>query len=233
MNTWIRRISMALAVVALPAVVAAQPWSDSFDSYANGSGLHGQGGWRGWNGSPAFDAFVTGAQAFSVPHSVEIRPTSDIVQSFVGANSGRWTIAGWCFIPNGSTGEQFFILLNDYTENGVQNWSTQILFNSTTGLVTDFDAVGASLPLIRNQWTEVRVEIDFTADTQSIYYGGALLNAKSWTDGASGDGDLNLEALDLFSNLGSTIYWDDLSLVLESPVSVEQTSWSQIKSIFR
>jgi hypothetical protein len=223
---------MALVLVSLPALAAAQ-WADSFDSYANGSGLHGQGGWRGWNGSVAADAFVSGVQARSVPHSVAISPTSDIVQQFVGVNSGRWTISGWCFVPTGSTGEQYFILLNDYTENGVQNWSTQILINSTTGLVTDFDAVGPSLPIIRNQWVEVRVEIDFTVNSQTIYYGGTFLNTKSWTEGASGMGDLNLEALDLFSNLGSTIYWDDLSLIPENPVSIEPSSWGQIKSIFR
>ena len=28
-------------------------WSDNFDSYATGSQLHGQGGWKGWDNNPA------------------------------------------------------------------------------------------------------------------------------------------------------------------------------------
>ena len=234
MNTWVPRIVMALALVSLPAFVAAQPWADGFDAYANGSGLHNQGGWRGWDGNPAFDAFVTNAQALSIPHSVDITPTSDIVQQFAGANTGTWIMTGWCYIPSGSTGDQYFILLNTYNEGGPNNWSTQILFDSDTGLVSDADnPFGTTFAIVNNQWVEVRVEIDLLANNQDIYYDGALLNSKSWTEGASGGGVLNIEALDLFSAGGSSIYWDDVSLFGGGPISVEQTSWGSIKSRFR
>ncbi|MBK9233821.1 MAG: hypothetical protein IPO15_24020 [Anaerolineae bacterium] len=31
-------------------------WSDNFDSYATGSQMHGQGGWKGWANDPAAGA---------------------------------------------------------------------------------------------------------------------------------------------------------------------------------
>ena len=234
MSKWSLRTLMTLALIALPALAVAQPWSDNFDSYANGSGLHGQGGWRGWDGSIAADAYVSNLYSRSAPHSAEIRPTSDIVQQFTGATSGQWVMTGWVYIPTGTTGEQYFILLNTYNEGGPYNWSTQILFNSTTGLVSDPDDISSTqFSMIRNQWVELRVEIDLDADTQSIYYGGNLMNTKSWTNGVSGNGAVNIAALDLFSNNGSTIYWDDVSLAHGGPISVEPTSWGAVKSLYR
>ena len=69
----------AVSAVALgtliwnPATAYADgDWFDDFDSYALGSGMHGQGGWEGWFGDPGADAFVTDAQALSGPHSLDI-----------------------------------------------------------------------------------------------------------------------------------------------------------------
>jgi MYXO-CTERM domain-containing protein len=59
----------------------------------------------------------------------------------------------------------------------------------------------------------VRFEIDLDADVQDIYYDGNLLSSKSWTDGVSGGGALNIGAVDIFANGASPIYWDDMSLV--------------------
>jgi hypothetical protein len=233
MNTWVLRITMTLALISLPAFVAAQPWSDDFDAYANGSGLHGQGGWRAWDGNTAFDAFVTDVQSRSAPHSADIILNADIVQQFVGANAGEWTIGGYCYIPSGSTGQQFFILLNDYNEGGAKNWSSEIVFDSNTGFVFDNSGAGTAYPIINDQWVELRVEIDFNANDQDTYYGNQLVSTKSWTEGSSGGGALNLEALDLFSNNGSSIYWDDLTLLQPPPVSIEEVSWGEIKSRFR
>jgi len=60
------------------------------------------------------------------------------------------------------------------------------------------------------------VEIDFTADTQYVYYNEAFLTNKSWTDGVSGDGPLELGGIDLFANGATPIYYDDLSITGES-----------------
>ena len=83
-----------IAVMFLLASVAVADWSDNFDSYAAGSGLNGQGNWFCWGNNPDFDAYVSTTQAKSAPNSVDITPTSDMVQQF-DIMSGEWIISGW------------------------------------------------------------------------------------------------------------------------------------------
>jgi hypothetical protein len=216
------------------APAAALAWSDNFDAYANGSGLIGQGGWQGWDNDASANAFVTNVQARSVPHSMEARMTTDIVQQYTGVNSGQWVISGYVYIPTGIGGTQFFILLNQYQHLGPYNWSLDLQFDCTANLVRDFDNPAVPpLPLIRNQWVQVRVEINFATDTQSIFYGGNLLNQKSWTEGASGGGELNFECLDIFADTGGTIYWDDLDLREAGTTAVEPATWGGVKARFQ
>jgi hypothetical protein len=228
-----RMLLLSVCLALVPTLAAAQPWSDNFDSYPIG-GLIGNGGWAGWNDNPAADALVTNQVARSAPNSVEILPTSDVVQEFSGATSGQWVIGGYNYIPTGGSGVQFFILLNTYSPNGTQNWSLDLGFDQSAGVVFDFDDPGSpTLPIIYNQWVEVRVEIDLDANLQAVFYDGQLLTQKSWTEGASGGGAVNIDTLDLFSNNGSTIWWDDLYLMMEGTTPVEPTSWGHIKSVFK
>jgi len=66
--------------------------------------------------------------------------------------------------------------------------------------------------LVAHPLDRLPVEIDLDADWQEFYYNGQLLTAKSWTDGVSGDGALNIGAVDLFANGASSVYYDDMSL---------------------
>jgi len=222
---------LTAALVLAPA--AALAWADNFDGYANGSGLHNQGGWRGWDGNVGANAFVSNVQSRSAPHSAAVLPTSDIVQQYVGVNTGQWVLTGYNYVPSGVSGPQYLILLNVYNEGGPYNWSLDLLYDLTANQVRDADFPATPpLPLIRNQWVQTRIEINFATDTQAIYYGGNLLTQKSWTEGASGGGELNLDALDLFSNNGATIYWDDLSLLEAGVTAVEPTTWGRVKAAF-
>jgi hypothetical protein len=235
MRRSVRLLATLAAIAALPALAQAQ-WSDNFDSYANGTPLHGVGGWAGWDNNPGATGYVTNAQSHSAPHSVEIRPTTDLVQQFNGVGANTWMISGWSYCPTGGTGEQYWILLNTYVAGDPtsNNWSLDLLFDQTGGVVRDFDNPATpTIPLIRNQWVQVRVVIDFTANTQQVFYGATLFTTKSWTEGASGGGKLNLDALDLYSNAGSTIYWDDLVLAREGATPVESTTWGGVKGAFR
>lgn len=210
----IRQLLMFGAGVVLAAmpVTAFADWFDDFESYAPGSGLHGQGGWEGWLGDATWDAYVTDTIAYSGSNSLDSVGTTDIVQPFSGYTSGQWTFSAQQYIPRGFSGESYVILLNTYT--GSQNWSTQVRFDSALGMVeSEFE--GAQLPLIFDDWVEFRVDIDLDANSQSIYYDGSLLSAKSWTEGVSGGGALNIGALDIFANGATSIYYDDISLVPE------------------
>jgi len=214
------------------AGLAQADWMDDFESYAVGSGLHGQGGWHGWDGSPAADAYITDLYAHSPTRSVNVAGPTDIVHEYAGYTSGVNTFTAWQYIPQGFSGVTYFILLNEYTDLGPYNWSVQVHFDSATSTVIS-DPELDSLPLVIGQWVELKVVIDLDADTQTFFYNGLMLYSKSWTEGMSGGGSLNIAAVDLYANNASSVYYDDCSLVTEVPVPVENTTWGRVKQTYR
>jgi hypothetical protein len=188
-----------------------------FDSYTNGSSMHGQGGWKGWQNDPTWTAYVTDEQSFSVPHAVNITGDADLVHEFDGVDAGVWEFSAMQLVPDTYAGQSYFILLNTYDDGGTFNWSQQVRFDADLGVV-ESEADGAQLPLITGQWVELKTVIDFDNDLQTIYYDSQMLVQKSWTDGLSGGGALSLGAVDLFANGASPIYYDNISLVPEPAV---------------
>ena len=194
-------------------------WSENFDSYSLAQFLDGtpdDGGWKGWDNDTSVGAFVVDVYTQSNPHSVEIIDIVDLVHEFSGYNFGQWTFTAWQYIPSGYSGDSSFLLLNTYADGGPHennHWSNALTFNSATGNVQSW--TGESLPIIFDQWVEIRVEIDFDTDFQNIYYNDALLVGKSWTGGVEPGGALNLACVDLYSGSQSSseVYYDDLSIV--------------------
>lgn len=195
-------------------------WSDNFDSYATGSQMHGQGGWKGWFNDPVGGALTSGVQAVSAPNSVAILGASDLVHEYSGTNSGQWVYTAWQYIPTDFTGQSYFILLNSYDDAGSSlNWSAQVMFDGGANTVTNDGGVsGGSLALVKGQWVELRLELDLDADTGAFYYNNQLLYTGTWSGQVSGGGAVNLAAVDLFANNASVIYYDDLSLVMAQTV---------------
>lgn len=185
--------------------------AETFDTYAEGSSMHGQGGWTGWDNDPALGAIVTDEHSRSLPYSVDIWANADLVQEFTGATTGRWKLTAWQYIPPWYSGSSSFLLLNTYNDGGPYNWSTQLTFDYTSGQIESFPegAIGA---FVTGVWAPIRVEIDLDLDTQSVFYNNVKLLTKSWTEGASGGGAAQIAALDLFANGASSIYYDNVLL---------------------
>jgi len=220
-----------LLVAALLLVpVASAQWSDNFDAYVAGTGLNGQGGWECWDANPAADALVSDLYALSSPNSAEILTTSDLIHQWTGATSGLWIFTCYQYVPTDFTGQGYFLMLNTYNHGGPYNWSIQVMIDAA-GVITS-DPEGATLPLIRGQWVEIRVEIDLTTDVQTFYYGGQMLFQKSWIDGMSGGGVANIACVDLYGNTATSIFYDDMSLC-QGVSPVEESTWGQIKSLYR
>lgn len=193
-------------------------WSDDFDSYGDGQNLQGVNGWKGWDNSAANAANVSSAVASSAPHSVAITPTgpSDLVHELSTPGTGQYTFSADTYLPAGSTGVPFFIMLNTYNDGGAKNWSLQQQFDNGTGLVSSADGHGIATPIIYNQWVPIRVDIDLGANTQAFTYGTTtLFSGVSWTEGASGGGTLDIGAVNLWNNNASVMYYDNMSLVPE------------------
>ena len=230
MNHRSRFILILGVLVALAPLAAQADWYDGFESYPAGGGLHGLGGWMGWNDDPAFDAVVNDLYAFAGTQSLAVAGNADIVQSFSGYTNGIWNLVTWMLIPGNFIGETYFIALNTYQPNGAQNWSVQVRFSG--GLIQTDSAGGETMPYVTDQWAEVRLVIDLQSNLQTFYYNGAVLYQASWTEGVSGGGALDIGAIDLFANGASEVFYDEMSLS-PATVAVESKSLSQVKSLFR
>ena len=196
------------------------PWTEQFEDYPLGSDIVGQGGWEFWFGAPSsLGARVTnnevhsGGQALKIMGAEDPALADDILHQFSGCNSGVWKFTAWQFIPLSAAGGTTYITLLDQYGNDINecHWGTQLKFDPDLGTVeSDYD--GATLPLLKGQWVEIAVLVDFDDDWQTIYYNGQLLTEKSWTLGVPQEapGILNLAAIDLFANtLNTPVYYDD------------------------
>lgn len=206
-------LATALAVPAQAVEPDQEWWWEDFDSYPTGDPLHGLGGWKGWVNDPAATGYASDVVSRSAPNSALILEATDLVHEYTGFTSGVWTYTAYQYIPADFDGISYFIMLNQYEDAGINlNWSIQVNFDSATDAVTNDGISAGTLPIIYDQWVEIRVEIDLNANTQRFYYGGDLLYAGTWTEEVSGGGILNIGAVDLFANGASPVYYDDLSL---------------------
>ena len=222
--------------IAEASVLLGANWIDHFDTYATGSELIGQGGWEGWGGLATVGALTSATQARSAPNSAAIVGDSDLVHQYAGFTAGLWTYTAWQYVPTAVTTSTYFILLNTYPATVNGNWSTQLCFDGAAGLVRD-DVLGdcastTTLPLIRDQWVEIRVVIDLDTDTQTVYYNGQFFYTAPWsTHLAATGGVVNVAAVDLFANNAAEAYYDDLSLsnlpFLDGFESTDTRAWHQ------
>jgi len=211
---------LLVAIAAVAPLSAMAQWSDNFDSYATGSQLHGQGGWKGWFNDPAAGALTSSLQSMSAPNSADIKGASDLVREY-SISGGAWTYSGNVFVPTAHTGTSFFILMSDYNDAGTNmHWSVQMNFNSTTGFVTDSSPNGGVVTpvgLIKGQWVPFSVDFNLVADTKVVWYNGQQVLSSRWRDAAGGAGGatLSLGAVDLYANNTSSVFYDDLAVVPE------------------
>jgi PKD repeat protein len=201
-------------------------WTENFDSYDTGSALIGQGGWFPWDGIAVNTAYVRDDQSRSAPNSVEIKWTDtvnwvDMVHTFTDVNTGNWTFSAWLYVPSTMTGNSFCILMNKYV-NGTHNnqdWSLQLEFSASGGTIFDYNDVTKTLPIVKDAWALLQVDINFEADIQTIYYNGQFLESASWKNHVTQGGQQALEAVDLYADsaYSTAVYWDDLSVAPPVP----------------
>ncbi len=208
-------MATAAAVVFAAATVNGQVvWTDDLETYAPGSGILGQGGWTAWGDDPTWDSLVTDAKANSGRNSLDVVGNSDSVYRFNinhgTIDTGQWIVTAKVFIPADMVGADgsYFILMSEYDGNSSNFAATQVRIDpNTSNFVADFS--GETLPLIFDTWFEFRVEIDLDNNTQEFYIADELLFSDVWTQYIT---QHQLQALDLFANGSSSVYYDDLTL---------------------
>jgi hypothetical protein len=207
-----------------PGLPLGVDFFENWDSYAVGSNVHGQGGWKGWFNDPAAGAFVDDAFSVSPTNSINIEGPSDLVHEFSGYTSGFVTVNAKMYIPGDFSGETYFIFENVYSDvdPNVISWSVQVVFRSATGTVDNFDGAAnpGSLPYVTDEWADLRLEIDLDADVQTFYYNDAVLYTGSWTNQFPDQGVpgiLNIGSIDLYASGATPVYYDDISIVPGAP----------------
>ena len=206
----LRVVVVLLAIVGVSSVASASLFTDDFESYAAGSALHGQGGWKGWDNDPVWGAPASSVQANSGSISAEIGGIADLVHEFDFAG-GNLELSAMQYIPDGGIGQSYFILLNQYNDGGPYDWSVQLNCDMGAGqIVSDFGG-GASVPIKQGEWVQLKFVIDLAGNTIDEYYDGTLLSSHQWDDTGHG----TLQCIDLFANGASPIYYDDITVVPE------------------
>ncbi|MGI9014839.1 MAG: hypothetical protein ACR2GY_11410 [Phycisphaerales bacterium] len=208
-----RNLLAACATLAMATAAHAQ-FTDDFESYTLGGGITGSSNWEEWCGSSGVDANVTNAQARSGTQSILMEPGDDVVHQ-TNKTSGKWEISWWTYIPTGATGETYFIILNSYFDDtnciaAQANWSAQVRIDADDNVVNAEFVDEDVAPLIRDQWVQVRAIIDLDNDVHDIYYGGCRIAAgRSWSEGTSGGGAVSIEAVDMYNQDCTEVYYDD------------------------
>jgi hypothetical protein len=198
--------------------------ADSFDGYVAGSALHGQGGWEGWNGIPAFTAFVSDTQAQSPPNSAEVSGDADLVHEHCTDGAGWWSYEAWQYIPadfasggGGALAGSYFVLLNTYPTENPASWSVQMQFDSNDGMLKVFHGDGTNtinVPYDTDRWVKIQTIVDLEEDWTRVYYDDELITEYAWTGGVigGGGGTLDVAAVDLYAQGSTAVYYDDLLL---------------------
>lgn len=198
---------------------AAANWADDFDSYAAGSGLHGQGGWVGWGGDPQWDANVVNTYSSSPSNSLEVVGGADMVQTFSGYTSGTYTLTSDLYVPaDSNSGDVYWIWLNQY--GATNNWSIQVKIGTTDSVIHPDLPQGATssvdAPMVRDQWVTLKAVVDLDANSYDCWYGATQMV----TDGIWYGGAKDIAAIDLFSNGASEpVYFDNVAITPE-PMSI-------------
>ena len=172
--------------------------------------------------SPSAGALVSNLRAQAGAKSIRISGSSDLVHEFALAG-GKWVLTAWQYIPSQTTGTTYFILLNTYKDGGPNDWSIQTQYNLATGAITPWSgAVGQGGKIKYNEWVPIQLVIDLDGNTFEEYYDGVMIATDQWDDDAHG----TFQAIDLYGNSASSVYYDEITIDNANP-PVSQSCFPQ------
>ena len=202
-------IVTALALLSVCSLASAQAFNEDFESYAAGKALHGVGGWKGWGNAANAGASTSDKYAYSGKISVNVTGGTDLVQPFA-LNGGVWQFSAMQYVPTEATGETYFIILNQYDDAASANdWSIQLHYNASSKTITaEAEGGSATATIIFGRWVQIKFIIDLDNNTCDWYYDGVKIATHKWDS----DNHTTLQALDLYANNASPVYYDDIRL---------------------
>ena len=205
----VKHLIMILAILSVGSIASGQAFWDDFESYAAGEFLNDVDGWHGWDDTAGAGSPVSDAQAYSGSNSLEIIGDADLVHEYDIAG-GKWVLSAVQYIPSGTTGVSWFILLNTYNDgaNAEKVWSSETQFNLGTGAITVPQDTSASADILYDQWITIKCVIDLDENTIDKYYDEILISTHVWDSTNHG----TIGAIDLFGNGASSVFYDDIKI---------------------
>jgi hypothetical protein len=208
---YVNTLAPEAAVAGASGAAPASVFTENFESYAAGTALHGKGGWKGWNNNATVTAMGSAKFASSGSQSVEVLGTCDCVHELRQAG-GQWALSAMQYIPSGGTGISLFILLNRYQDGGTNtydDWSIETQYDLRTGAITCWHgALPGAATILFDRWVPIKLLINLDQNTFEEFYNGRRIAAGPWDD----DAHASLQAIDLFGNGASSVYYDDIRL---------------------
>jgi hypothetical protein len=197
-------------------------FSDDFEAYAAGGGMAGQGGWELWY-SGGGDVRIVDNPTNSGRRAARAIGGTDIANR-QQITSGVWEFTIQTYVPSTITAGlgAGIIMLNQYGDPNIDNWSMQLMLNENffsnsqpLPFMIESQWDGAVLPLVLDEWVEVRALIDLDNDTWDSWYNGEVLAEDLiWTSNgfSSGPGITEIAVFNLWSSGTDEIYFDDVVL---------------------
>jgi len=114
------------------------------------------------------------------------------------------------YIPTESTsGVSYFVLNNAYVDGGNGTaWAGETSFDLAANTLKDDFGTG-TLSIVRDQWVELRFDINLDANTVNLYYNGTQYGSREW---AGTGAPVGIAAVDLYSDVSQNVYYDNISL---------------------
>ncbi len=218
----------------------APDWADDFESYPDGSDMHGLGDWQGWDNDPLWGAPLQENIFLSSNSAVEIAGNADLLHlndQTGGHHSGAWALSAWVYIPDRLMGTQYFLVQKEYTDLAGQDnqWSIQVYIEPNGDVHGDCGADDSCnyTTWEPDTWTEIYANIDLDNDVVNLYFGGFLMGTYTWTEGVFGSDEGCpvegcIQSYDLFADGASAIYYDDFSLRSKSISIPTVSEWGLI-----
>ena len=175
-----------------PVSASAVSLKNDFEAVAVGESMHDVDGWEGWWGDAQWAAQITDAVAYSGKHALEIVGNrDDLVPNWPVVNSGVYVATAMQYVPTGTDGLMYFGPLSSYGSSWDDTaWLGTLLTNCSTGFVyvNELDAgTRTEAPLVRDQWVELRMVMNFDTDSCDFYYGDVLLGTRPCPSAAGFD----------------------------------------------
>ena len=210
--------------------------STNYDEYTVGDYLAVvDAGWDTWNSNPgtAEDALITSEFAHSVPNSVKVQGTTDVIYRTGNKTSGRHQISMEVYVPTGKVG--YFNV--EKTDNPGDPFGLHCnLKLSGAGVLT---AAGADIDFSYNndEWNNIILIVDLDNDWAIFKVNDIEIHQWQWSKMTDGNPGVNqLGIIDFFANTANGtpyLYLDDFVITELEAVNCENigiagefNSWS-------